>query len=60
MITAEHTSTMNKKVPYLVDYGEKERDLLATSSVLASGNTLSEGEAITDETVGEPFVDTPA
>ncbi|XCN74132.1 MAG: phosphate ABC transporter ATP-binding protein PstB [Candidatus Electrothrix aestuarii] len=59
MITAEHTSTMNKKVPYLVDYGEKERDLLATSPVLASNNTLSEGEAITDETVGEPFVDTP-
>lgn len=50
---------MNKKVPYLVDYGEKERDLLATSPVLASNNTLSEGEAITDETVGEPFVDTP-
>ncbi len=56
MITAEHTS-MNKTSYFTGLVGEEQTTVPAFTPV--ASNALPKSEALTEETVGEPFVDAP-
>ena len=59
MITAEHTTSLENKMPYLAGYGKEEQKVMPTVFV-DDESILSENDAQSKEqTVGEPFVDSP-